>query len=32
MDGLVVGYAAPSEPAYAAAVDALCRALPPGVG
>jgi GntR family transcriptional regulator/MocR family aminotransferase len=31
MDGLVVGYAAPSEPAYAAAVDALCRALPPGV-
>jgi GntR family transcriptional regulator/MocR family aminotransferase len=29
MDGLVVGYAAPPEHAYPAAVDALCRALPP---
>ncbi|WP_410674928.1 PLP-dependent aminotransferase family protein [Amycolatopsis sp. cmx-4-68] len=29
MDGLVVGYATPPEHAYAAAVDALCRALPP---
>ncbi len=29
VDGLVVGYATPPEHAYAAAVDALCRALPP---
>jgi GntR family transcriptional regulator/MocR family aminotransferase len=29
MDGLVVGYATPPEHAYAAAVDTLCRALPP---
>ncbi|MEV6831680.1 PLP-dependent aminotransferase family protein [Amycolatopsis sp. NPDC051102] len=29
MDGLVVGYATPSEHAYPAALDALCRALPP---
>ncbi|MEU4252979.1 PLP-dependent aminotransferase family protein [Amycolatopsis sp. NPDC026612] len=29
MDGLVVGYATPPEHAYAAALDALCRALPP---
>ncbi|MEV7037046.1 PLP-dependent aminotransferase family protein [Amycolatopsis sp. NPDC051061] len=29
MDGLVVGYATPPEHAYPAAVDALCRALPP---
>jgi GntR family transcriptional regulator/MocR family aminotransferase len=29
MDGLVVGYATPPEHAYRAAVDALCRALPP---
>ncbi|NNN37070.1 PLP-dependent aminotransferase family protein [Streptomyces sp. S3(2020)] len=28
-DGLVVGYATPSEHAYGAALDALCRALPP---
>ncbi|AWT42490.1 MULTISPECIES: PLP-dependent aminotransferase family protein [Streptomyces] len=28
-DGLVVGYATPSEHAYAAAVDALCGVLPP---
>ncbi|KOV62788.1 GntR family transcriptional regulator [Streptomyces sp. NRRL WC-3618] len=28
-DGLVVGYAAPSEHAYAAALEALCQALPP---
>ncbi|MFG2823141.1 PLP-dependent aminotransferase family protein [Kitasatospora sp. NPDC048365] len=28
-DGLVVGYATPSTAAYAAALDALCRALPP---
>lgn len=28
-DGLVVGYATPSEHAYAAAVDALCAVLPP---
>ncbi|MCQ9183528.1 PLP-dependent aminotransferase family protein [Streptomyces sp. IBSBF 2953] len=27
-DGLVVGYATPSEHAYGAALDALCRALP----
>ncbi|GLY34418.1 GntR family transcriptional regulator [Amycolatopsis sp. NBRC 101858] len=29
MDGLVVGYATPPEHAYPAAIDALCRALPP---
>ncbi|WP_326958523.1 MocR-like pyridoxine biosynthesis transcription factor PdxR [Amycolatopsis sp. NBC_01286] len=29
VDGLVVGYATPPEHVYAAAVDALCRALPP---
>jgi GntR family transcriptional regulator/MocR family aminotransferase len=29
MDGLVVGYATPSEHAYPAALDALCRTLPP---
>ena len=29
-DGLVVGYATPSEHAYAAALDALCGVLPPG--
>ncbi|WP_439382987.1 PLP-dependent aminotransferase family protein [Amycolatopsis lexingtonensis] len=29
MDGLVVGYATPPEHAYAAALDTLCRALPP---
>ncbi|OXM67627.1 PLP-dependent aminotransferase family protein [Amycolatopsis vastitatis] len=29
MDGLVVGYATPSEHAYPAALDTLCRALPP---
>ncbi|MGX5181851.1 MocR-like pyridoxine biosynthesis transcription factor PdxR [Streptomyces avermitilis] len=29
-DGLVVGYATPAEHAYAAAVEALCGALPPG--
>ncbi|MFD9071084.1 MocR-like pyridoxine biosynthesis transcription factor PdxR [Streptomyces lasiicapitis] len=28
-DGLVVGYATPPEHAYAAAVEALCRVLPP---
>ena len=28
-DGLVVGYAAPPDHAFAAALDALCRALPP---
>ncbi|MEU9322109.1 PLP-dependent aminotransferase family protein [Streptomyces sp. NPDC048295] len=28
-DGLVVGYAAPADHAFAAAVEALCRALPP---
>ncbi|MCI3931704.1 MocR-like pyridoxine biosynthesis transcription factor PdxR [Streptomyces sp. AN091965] len=28
-DGLVVGYATPSEHAYTAAIEALCRALPP---
>ncbi|MFF0158500.1 PLP-dependent aminotransferase family protein [Streptomyces sp. NPDC005263] len=28
-DGLVVGYATPSEHAYAAALDALCGTLPP---
>ncbi|MEO3972624.1 PLP-dependent aminotransferase family protein [Streptomyces sp. CAU 1734] len=28
-DGLVVGYAAPPEHAYGAALEALCRALPP---
>ncbi|NEA68316.1 PLP-dependent aminotransferase family protein [Streptomyces sp. SID12488] len=30
LDGLVVGYAAPSEHAYGAALEALCQALPPG--
>lgn len=30
-DGLVVGYSTPGEHAYAGALDALCRALPPGV-
>jgi GntR family transcriptional regulator/MocR family aminotransferase len=29
VDGLVVGYATPPEHAYPAALDALCRALPP---
>ncbi|MGW4526739.1 MocR-like pyridoxine biosynthesis transcription factor PdxR [Amycolatopsis sp. NPDC004378] len=29
MDGLVVGYATPPDHAYPAAIDALCRALPP---
>jgi Transcriptional regulators containing a DNA-binding HTH domain and an aminotransferase domain (MocR family) and their eukaryotic orthologs len=29
-DGLVVGYATPSEHAYGAALEALCGALPPG--
>ncbi|MFJ5266842.1 PLP-dependent aminotransferase family protein [Streptomyces sp. NPDC088358] len=29
-DGLVVGYATPSEHAYGAALEALCEALPPG--
>ncbi|MGW0375248.1 PLP-dependent aminotransferase family protein, partial [Streptomyces coeruleorubidus] len=28
-DGLVVGYATPSEHAYGPALEALCRALPP---
>lgn len=28
-DGLVVGYATPPDHAYGAALDALCRALPP---
>ncbi|MFG2652692.1 PLP-dependent aminotransferase family protein [Streptomyces sp. NPDC048436] len=28
-DGLVVGYSTPPEHAYAAALEALCRALPP---
>ncbi|WP_028811341.1 PLP-dependent aminotransferase family protein [Streptomyces flavidovirens] len=28
-DGLVVGYSTPAEHAYAGALDALCRALPP---
>ncbi|WP_392672760.1 PLP-dependent aminotransferase family protein [Streptomyces sp. LN785] len=28
-DGLVVGYATPSDHAYGAALEALCRALPP---
>ncbi|MEV7884860.1 MocR-like pyridoxine biosynthesis transcription factor PdxR [Streptomyces sp. NPDC002817] len=31
-DGLVVGYATPSEHAYGAALDALCRVLPPEAG
>lgn len=30
-DGLVVGYATPPEHRYGAALDALCRALPPSV-
>lgn len=29
-DGLVVGYSTPPEHAYGAALEALCRALPPG--
>ncbi|WP_367323952.1 PLP-dependent aminotransferase family protein [Streptomyces sp. HUAS ZL42] len=29
-DGIVVGYATPSEHAYGAALDALCGVLPPG--
>ncbi|MEI5033071.1 PLP-dependent aminotransferase family protein [Streptomyces sp. S1A(2023)] len=29
-DGLVVGYATPAESAYPEALEALCRALPPG--
>ena len=29
-DGLVVGYATPSEHAYGTALEALCRILPPG--
>ncbi|MEU6251636.1 PLP-dependent aminotransferase family protein [Streptomyces sp. NPDC047043] len=29
-DGIVVGYATPSEHAYGAALDALCQVLPPG--
>ncbi|MFI0816907.1 PLP-dependent aminotransferase family protein [Streptomyces sp. NPDC021098] len=29
-DGLVVGYATPPDHAFAGALDALCRALPPG--
>ncbi|MEU5277476.1 PLP-dependent aminotransferase family protein [Streptomyces asoensis] len=29
-DGLVVGYATPAEHAYGAALEALCRILPPG--
>ncbi len=29
MDGLVVGYATSPEHAHPAAIDALCRALPP---
>ncbi|MFJ8645109.1 PLP-dependent aminotransferase family protein [Streptomyces sp. NPDC093546] len=29
-DGLVVGYATPPDHAYGAALEALCRALPPG--
>ncbi len=29
-DGLVVGYATPPDHAFAKALDALCRALPPG--
>ncbi|MER5405211.1 PLP-dependent aminotransferase family protein [Streptomyces sp. NPDC002769] len=29
-DGLVVGYATPSEHAYGSALEALCEALPPG--
>ncbi|MGW4389794.1 MocR-like pyridoxine biosynthesis transcription factor PdxR [Streptomyces sp. NPDC004685] len=28
-DGLVVGYSTPSDPAYGAALDALCGVLPP---
>ncbi|MEU6377884.1 PLP-dependent aminotransferase family protein [Streptomyces sp. NPDC046909] len=31
-DGLVVGYATPSEHAYGAALEALCQALPPAPG
>ncbi|MFD5349959.1 PLP-dependent aminotransferase family protein, partial [Streptomyces anulatus] len=29
-DGLVVGYATPAESTYPEALEALCRALPPG--
>lgn len=29
-DGLVVGYASPPDHAFGAALEALCRALPPG--
>ncbi|MYR14924.1 aminotransferase class I/II-fold pyridoxal phosphate-dependent enzyme [Streptomyces sp. SID724] len=29
-DGLVIGYATPAESAYPEALEALCRALPPG--
>jgi len=29
-DGLVVGYATPSEHVYGAALEALCAVLPPG--
>ncbi|GAA2507396.1 hypothetical protein GCM10010276_60550 [Streptomyces longisporus] len=31
-DGLVVGYATPSEHAYGAALEALCGVLPPEAG
>ncbi|MET8433510.1 PLP-dependent aminotransferase family protein [Streptomyces sp900116325] len=31
-DGLVVGYATPPDRAYGAALEALCRALPPPAG
>ncbi|MET8401032.1 PLP-dependent aminotransferase family protein [Streptomyces sp900116325] len=31
-DGLVVGYATPPDHAYGAALEALCRALPPPAG
>ncbi|WP_430334015.1 hypothetical protein [Rhodococcus sp. ACT016] len=31
-DGLVVGYAAPSDHTFAAALAALCRILPPDSG
>ncbi|WAL64371.1 PLP-dependent aminotransferase family protein [Amycolatopsis cynarae] len=30
VDGLVIGYAAPPDHAYGAAIEALCRTLPPG--
>jgi hypothetical protein len=32
VDGLAVGYAAPPDYAFAGALDALYRALPPGAG